>query len=47
MAHFQAHFGQSRHTDHSREVEVRALAATAAQGVRKPLEVEAMVLDYA
>ena len=46
MAHFQGHFGRSRRTDHSQEVEVRALAATAAQGVRKPLEVEVMVLDY-
>jgi hypothetical protein len=45
VAHFRRHFCQSRRTDHNLEVEVRALAATAAQGVRKPLEVEVMVLD--
>ena len=43
--HFQKHFCQSRRTDHNLEVEVRALAATVARGVRKPLEVEVMVLD--
>ena len=45
VVHFRRHLYQSRRIDHSPEVEVRALAATAAQGVRKPLEVEVMVLD--
>ena len=45
VVHFQRHFCQSRRTDHNLEVEVRALAATAAQGVRKLLEEEVMVLD--
>jgi hypothetical protein len=46
VVHFQRHLGQSRRIDHNQEVEVRALAAMAAQGVRKLLEVEVMVLGY-
>ena len=47
VVHFRRHFCHSRRTDHNPEVEARALAATAAQGVRTPLEVEVMALDYA